>query len=87
MELLFILDSKNYTDDLLVIERFAVRGLICKNGLWAMQRSNTGEFKIPGGGIEASESWHEALHREVLEETGLHVLENSIQEIGEILEI
>lgn len=34
MKLLFTLDSKNYTDDLEVIERFAVRGLICKNGLW-----------------------------------------------------
>ena len=87
MELLFTLDSKNYTDDLSVIERFAVRGLICKNGLWAMQKSNTGEYKIPGGKIEEGESWHKALHREVLEETGLHVFENSIQEIGEVLEI
>ena len=73
MELLFTLDSKNYTDDLSVIERFAVRGLICKNGLWAMQKSNTGEYKIPGGKIEAGETRHEALHREVLEETGAKV--------------
>lgn len=87
MELLFTLDSKNYTDDLNVIERFAVRGLICKNGLWAMQKGKTGEYKIPGGKIEEGESEEEALCREVLEETGLHVLNNSIHEIGEVLEI
>lgn len=87
MELLFTLDSKNYSDDLPVMERFAVRGLICKNGLWAMQQSKTGEYKIPGGGIEIGESRDEALHREVMEETGLHVLSNSIREIGEVLEI
>ena len=56
MKLLFTLDSKNYTDDLEVIERFAVRGLICKNGLWAMQKSKNGEYKIPGGGIEKGET-------------------------------
>ena len=87
MKLLFTLDSKNYTDDLDIIERFAVRGVICKNGLWAMQKSNTGEYKIPGGGIEKGEGKEEALYREVLEETGLHVLNNSIREIGEVLEV
>mgnify|MGYP003289898049 CR=1 FL=1 len=55
MKLLFTLDSKNYTDDLDIIERFVVRGLSCKNALWAMQKSNNGEYKIPGGGIKKGE--------------------------------
>lgn len=87
MDLLFSLDSKNYTDDMPVFERFGVRALICRDGLWAMQQSKYGDYKIPGGGVEKGESYHDALHREVLEETGLHILEDSIREIGEVLEI
>lgn len=87
MELLFTLDSKNYTEDMPVFERFGVRALICKDGLWAMQQSKFGDYKIPGGGVEKGETYHDALHREVLEETGLHVIEDSIKEIGEALEV
>ncbi len=87
MKLLFSVDSKNYTDDLPTIERYAVRAVICKDGLLAMQRGRNGEYKIPGGGIEKDESNEEALGREVLEETGLHVIRGSIKEIGEVLEI
>lgn len=87
MKTLFILDQKDYTEDMPVAERYAVRALIQKDGLWAMQKSKFGEYKIPGGGVEAGESYREALLREVQEETGLLVLEDSITEIGEILEI
>lgn len=41
-------------------------------------------YKFPGGGIEAAESMEEALIREVLEETGLCVIKNSIQEYGQV---
>lgn len=87
MDLLFTLDSKNYTEDMPVFERFGVRALICKDGLFAMQQSKYGDYKIPGGGVEKGETYHEALSREVLEETGLHVIEASIKEIGEVLEV
>ena len=87
MKTLFVLDQKDYAEDMPTVERYAVRALIQKNGLWAMQKSKLGEYKIPGGGVEEGESYREALIREVQEETGLLVMEDSIIEIGEILEI
>ncbi len=87
MKTLFVLDKKDYTDGMPVTERYAVRAMIRRDGLWAMQKSKFGEYKIPGGGVEAGETYCEALLREVQEETGLLVLEDSITEIGESLEI
>lgn len=86
MKTLFTLDSKNYTEDMPVIEKHAVRALIEKDGLFAMQRSKDGEYKIPGGGLEGSESLYETLIREVREETGLVVIPETIEEIGEVVE-
>jgi ADP-ribose pyrophosphatase YjhB (NUDIX family) len=37
------------------------------------RRSDNGNWNMPGGGLEMGESLSEALHREVLEETGLEV--------------
>lgn len=87
MKILHVMDEKNYTDDMPVLERFAVRGIICKDGKYAMQKSRAGDFKIPGGGIEGEETLEEALIREVREETGLIVKPETIQEIGETLEM
>jgi 8-oxo-dGTP pyrophosphatase MutT (NUDIX family) len=81
------MDKKDYTEDMPVVERYAVRALIKRDGLWAMQKSSAGYYKIPGGGVEKGETYLEALVREVQEETGLIVAEDSITEIGEILEI
>lgn len=38
MQTLFVIDKKDYTDDMSVLERYAVRALIKRNGLWAMKR-------------------------------------------------
>lgn len=36
METIFVLDPKDYTEDMPVVERYAVRALIGRDGLWAM---------------------------------------------------
>lgn len=87
MQILFTIDAQNYTEDMPVTERFGVRAIIKRNGLYAMQKSRFGEYKIPGGGIEGNETCEEALIREVQEETGLIVEPSSIKEIGEVLDI
>lgn len=84
---ILVMDEKNYTDDMKVLERVGVRAIIKKNGLLAMQQSSAGEYKIPGGGMDAGETITEALVREVREETGLQVIPETIEELGEILEV
>ena len=87
MQTIFILDEKNYTDEMRVFERFGVRALIQKDGLFAMQRGKKGEYKIPGGGMDEGENLIQTLAREVLEETGLVIKPETMKELGAILEI
>lgn len=63
--------------------RPSVRGIIRKQGKVAMIHSLKYDYyKFPGGGIEPGESQEETLIRETLEEAGLAVLPDSIQEYG-----
>ena len=87
MQTIFVLDEKNYTEDMPVFERYGVRAIIQRDGLFAMQQSNTGEYKIPGGGMDKGETIAEALAREVREETGLVIKIETMQELGEILDV
>lgn len=51
--------------------RIGCRGLIIENGKILLSHEiNTGAYLIPGGGLEADESFKECCKREVLEETG-----------------
>ena len=87
MRTILVMDEKNYTEDMPVFERVGVRAIIKRDGLLAMQQSATGEYKIPGGGMDPGETIEEALAREVREETGLVVIPESMKELGEILEV
>jgi 8-oxo-dGTP pyrophosphatase MutT (NUDIX family) len=58
--------------------RIAVRGIIFKDGKMLAQQTHPGKGEevrnywcTPGGGLEAGESLHEGLHREMIEETGI----------------
>ena len=86
MKLLFTMDAGNYTEDMPLVERHGIRAMIRRGKLWAMQFAEGEEYKIPGGGKEGTETDLETLKREVLEETGLTVIEASVREIGEVLE-
>lgn len=87
MKILATFDAKDYQDTVGVYEKYSVRGIIMREGKLAMQCSRDGEYKIPGGGMEAGENHVQALIREVREETGLHIIEEEIVELGEIVEL
>lgn len=58
-----------------VVRRQAVRAVIRRGGHLLMVHSTVaGDYKFPGGGIEAGESPAEALAREVREECGVAVV-------------
>lgn len=87
MKLLKILDSGGYTEDMPLIYKQTVRAIIVKDGKIAMQRSRDGEYKIPGGGLEEGEDRLEALCREAMEEAGLKIVQNSVVDLGEMIEL
>ncbi len=87
MKTLFVMDEKDYTEEMPVVERTTVRALIERDGLFAMQKSRYGEYKIPGGAPDPDETMEDALVREVREETGLFVERDSIREVGMTLEM
>lgn len=83
MRVIKIADKRDYLDSWDKIERSSVRAIIMKNDKIALVYSiKEGFYKFPGGGIEEDEEHIETLMRETLEETGLHIIENTIKEFG-----
>ena len=83
MRSLFDIDTKDYDINGSTVNRPSARGIIIRNGRLAMIHSVKYDyFKFPGGGIEKNEDITSALMREVLEETGLTVIPESIKEYG-----
>lgn len=87
MKLLKVLDNGGYTEDMPLIYKQTVRAVILCDGKMVMQRSRSGEYKIPGGGLEQGEDIAAALYREVLEEAGMKIDVQTITEIGEMIEL
>lgn len=87
MKKILVLDEQNYDSSLDAIYRIAVRGIIFVDGKLLLIQSAKGAIKFPGGGQEANEDDLTTLTREVLEETGYHILKDTVQEFGEVEEI
>ena len=86
MKTLLVMDAKNYDPELPEIRRTAVRGIIFVDGKLLLIQSGFGEVKFPGGGQEPGETDEETLIRETLEETGFHVIPESIRPFGAVVE-
>ena len=87
MKKLLVLDCKNYDPSLPELRRTAVRGIIFRDGKLLLIQSKVGELKFPGGGQDEGESDMDTLIRETLEETGFHVIPETVREFGEVEEI
>ena len=53
------------------IQKFSVKGIVCKNGKVFMLKDNKGIWELPGGKIDFGEHPLESLKREFLEELGV----------------
>ena len=83
MRNLFKIDLKNYDKNGTKFERPSARAVIIKGAKLAMIHSLKYDYyKFPGGGIKNGEEKESALVREVLEESGLCVIKESIKEFG-----
>lgn len=86
MKKLLVMDAKNYDPTMEEILRVAVRAITFVDRKLLMINSDFGELKFPGGGQENGECDEETLIRETLEETGYHVIPESIRAFGEVEE-
>lgn len=80
------LNLKNYSNESSILKRTAARGIITDGDKYLFIFSKHGDYKFPGGGMEKGEEIQEALIREVQEETGYHVVMDSMKRYGKILE-
>lgn len=81
-----IIDLKGYKEDAKVWKRTAARGIVIKDGTYLIIHSKYGDYKFPGGGRKEGESLEDTLVREVQEETGYHVITDSITSWLKVLE-
>lgn len=86
MEKILVMDAHDYDAHLEEIYRVAVRGIIFVQGKLLLVESRFHEVKFPGGGQEDGEDDIQTLVRETLEETGYHVITESVRAFGEVEE-
>ena len=86
MKKILVMDEKNYDESMEEIYRVSVRGIIFVDNKLLLIQSDFGEVKFPGGGQEHGENDMETLVRETLEETGYHIIPDSVRAFGEVEE-
>ena len=72
------LDLKDYPEGGSVFKRKAVRGIIRHGDTYLVIHGKYGDYKFPGGGMKSGEEPVDTLIREVQEETGYKVIQESI---------
>ncbi|HCW74673.1 MAG TPA: hypothetical protein DHM90_13805 [Clostridiaceae bacterium] len=77
--------EKEETGNRNVYHREAVRAVVMEEEKIFMVHTINGDFKFPGGGVEAGETHEEALRRELLEETGCEMGRFG-RKLGQIIE-
>ncbi len=83
MKLLFEISNTNEKPNGNILIRPSARSIIIKDHKIAMVHSiKYNYYKFPGGGLEQNETMEEALIRETMEEAGLIIEKNTIQEYG-----
>lgn len=87
MKIIHSLDLKDYHKEDQLFKRTAIRAIIKKDDQYVMIQSLLyKDIKFPGGGQENNESDIDTLYREVLEETGLTIVKESVKPYGMIVE-
>lgn len=81
-----IIDLKNYESENSVFKRTAARAMIKKEDKYLLIFSKYGDYKFPSGGMKKGEQIEETLLREVQEETGYHVIKDTIKSYGKVTE-
>lgn len=88
MERLFVIDAADYDESWPRSVRPTVRAIVeCGDRLGMIYKVKGNYYAFPGGGIDEGETYHEALIREVEEETGLRVIPESIRDFGSALRL
>jgi 8-oxo-dGTP pyrophosphatase MutT (NUDIX family) len=88
MKRIITMDLKDYDESMPRFVRPSVRAVIIRDKKISMVYSQKYDYyKFPGGGIENNENHIGTLIREVLEETGLTVIPESISPLGSVLRV
>lgn len=77
-----LMDLKNYEREETLFHREASRAVIHRGDSFLLIHSRYGDYKFPGGGVHAGEGRIEAMIREVREETGYRVVQESVRPLG-----
>ena len=81
----FVMGEKEIPEEYERTERTAVRAILFYSDKLLMVKTNRGDYKFPGGGVEPGENLENALMREIAEETG-YVMVKIGDKLGEVIQ-